>query len=98
MDFIIAKAIGNDIDKESKQLEYGNGYDFNWIINHNTDGLNFAAKVVEPVSGRVLEVYTNEPGMQFYGGNFLNGSDNGKNNRPYRSREAFCLETQHYPA
>ncbi len=97
MDFIIAKAIGKDLDKESKQLEYGNGYDFNWIINQNTEGLNFAAKVVEPVSGRIMEVYTNEPGMQFYGGNFLNGNDIGKNNRPYRFQEAFCLETQHYP-
>ena len=97
MDFRLAKAIGKDIDKNSKQLVYGNGYDLNWIINQNSEGLNFAAKVVEPRSSRVMEVYTNEPGIQFYTGNFLNGSDIGKNNRPYRSREAFCLETQHYP-
>jgi aldose 1-epimerase len=97
MDFRIAKTIGKDLDKESKQLEYGNGYDFNWVINQNTKGLNFAAKVEDPASGRVMEVYTNEPGMQFYGCNFLNGSDIGKNNRAYRSQEAFCLETQHSP-
>lgn len=97
MDFRIAKTIGKDLDQESIQLEYGNGYDFNWVINQNTEGLNFAARVEEPTSGRVIEVYTNEPGMQFYGGNFLNGSDIGKNNRVYRSQEAFCLETQHYP-
>ena len=97
MDFRIVKAIGKDLDKESKQLQYGNGYDFNWVINHNTQGLNFAARVEESTSGRVMEVYTNEPGIQFYGGNFLNGSDIGKNNRAYRFQEAFCLETQHYP-
>ena len=97
MDFRIAKAIGKDLDEESKQLEYGNGYDFNWVVNHNTEGLNFAARVEESTSGRAMEVYTNEPGMQFYSGNFLNGSDIGKNNRAYRFQEAFCLETQHYP-
>ena len=97
MDFRATKLIGQDLNKASTQLAYGNGYDFNWIINQNVDGLNFAARIEEPVSGRVMEVYTNEPGLQFYGGNFLNGSDIGKNNRPYRFQEAFCLETQHYP-
>lgn len=97
MDFRIPKAIGRDLDKASAQLEYGNGYDLNWILNQNPKGLNFAARVEEPATGRVMEVYTNEPGMQFYGGNFLNGSDIGKNNRPYKSQEALCLETQHYP-
>ena len=97
MDFRIAKIIGKDLNRESKQLVYGNGYDFNWVINQNAKGLNYAARVEEPASGRVMEVYTNEPGVQFYGGNFLNGSDVGKNNHVYRSQEAFCLETQHYP-
>ena len=97
MDFRTAKIIGKDLNRESKQLVYGNGYDFNWVINQNAKGLNYAARVEEPASGRVMEVYTNEPGVQFYGGNFLNGSDVGKNNHVYRSQEAFCLETQHYP-
>lgn len=60
-------------------------------------GLNFAARVLEPVSGRTLEVYTNEPGLQFYGGNFLDGSDTGKSGKNYEYRGAFCLETQHFP-
>ncbi|MEM9935991.1 MAG: galactose-1-epimerase, partial [Bacteroidota bacterium] len=60
-------------------------------------GLTFAAKVVEPTSGRVMEVYTTEPGLQFYGGNFLNGTTIGKRGKPYGRRTAFCLETQHFP-
>ena len=61
------------------------------------EGLNYAAKVLEPVSGRAMEVYTNEPGLQFYGGNFLNGTATGKNSKVYDYRTAFCLETQHFP-
>ena len=61
------------------------------------EGLNYAAKVIEPVSGRTMEVYTNEPGLQFYGGNFLNGTEIGKDSKAYEYRTAFCLETQHFP-
>ena len=67
------------------------------MLDAKEDGLAFAAKVHEPVSGRTLEVYTNEPGIQFYGGNFMNGKDSGKGGRIFAFRGAFCLETQHFP-
>ncbi|HWB64530.1 MAG TPA: hypothetical protein VG603_13530, partial [Chitinophagales bacterium] len=99
-DFRAAKPIGRDLNNSDRQLEYGHGYDHNFVLNKtpvNAEGLWLAAKVVEPASGRVMEVYTNEPGMQFYGGNFLNGISIGKAGVPYTFRTAFCLETQHYP-
>ena len=89
--------IGQRVDAENQQLKYGLGYDHNFVLNQKLEGLNYAAKVVEPVSGRTMEVYTNEPGLQFYGGNFLNGTEIGKNNKAYDYRTAFCLETQHFP-
>jgi aldose 1-epimerase len=89
--------IGERVDLNDSQLEYGGGYDHNFVLNQNLEGLNFAAKVIEPISGRVMEVFTNEPGLQFYGGNFLNGSVTGKENKAYKFRTAFCLETQHFP-
>ena len=97
MDFREAIAIGDRVDHEFEQLKFGLGYDHNWILNKADEGLTFAAEVVEPKSGRVLQVYTNEPAMQFYGGNFLDGSDTGKWGKKYEHRTAFCLETQHYP-
>ncbi|WP_226979593.1 aldose epimerase family protein [Zobellia roscoffensis] len=99
-DFRTPKAIGKDIEVDFDQLKLGNGYDHNFVLNEvpkNREGLTFAAKVVEPNSGRTLEVYTSEPGVQFYGGNFLNGSDLGKSGKPYVRRGSFCLETQHFP-
>lgn len=99
-DFREAKVIGKDLDSDYEQLKLGNGYDHNFVLNdgpRNAEGLVFAAKVIEPQSGRTLEVYTDEPGMQFYGGNFLDGSDIGKSGKPYIKRGSFCLETQHYP-
>lgn len=96
-DFRKPKAIGLRIKDENTQLRYGGGYDHNFVLNQNPEGLNYAAKVVEPISGRVMEVYTNEPGLQFYGGNFLDGSIIGKEGKSYKYREAFCLETQHFP-
>ena len=66
------------INAENEQLKFGGGYDHNWVLNQAETGLNYAAKVVEPNSGRTLEVYTNEPAIQFYGGNFMDGSDKGK--------------------
>jgi aldose 1-epimerase len=89
--------IGERVDSNDSQLEYGGGYDHNFVLNQNLEGLNFAAKVIEPISGRVMEVFTNEPGLQFYGGNFLNGSIIGKGGKSYNYRTAFCLETQHFP-
>lgn len=99
-DFTQLKAIGKDLEVVDRQLEFGRGYDHNFILNatpKTADGLTLAAKVIEPTSGRVVEVYTNEPGIQFYGGNFLDGNTIGKSGKPYLFRGAFCLETQHYP-
>ena len=96
-DFRQLTSIGERINQDDQQLIYGLGYDHNWILVEATEGLTFAAKVVEPVSGRTMEVYTNEPAIQFYGGNFLNGSDTGKYGKVYSFRGALCLETQHYP-
>lgn len=99
-DFRKGKAIGLDLDSKNEQLTYGLGYDHNFVLNSNpknSAGLVFAAKVEEPESGRVMEIYTNEPGLQFYGGNFLDGKTRGKSGKPFVYRGAFCLETQHFP-
>ncbi|HPF50232.1 MAG TPA: aldose epimerase family protein [Draconibacterium sp.] len=97
MDFRTPVTIGARINDDFEQLKFGNGYDHNWVLNEAEEGLTFAAKVVEPESGRTMEVYTNEPGMQFYTGNFLNGTVTGKEGVLYLFRGAFCMETQHYP-
>lgn len=99
-DFNTPKTIGRDIDANFEQLKKGNGYDHNYVLNDapvNGEGLVWAAKVVEPKSGRTMEVYTDEPGVQFYTGNFMNGSDIGKSGKPYPFRGSFCFETQHFP-
>jgi len=97
MDFRTSTAIGARINDDFEQLKFGNGYDHNWVLNATENRLNYAAKVVEPQSGRTMEVYTNEPGLQFYTGNFLDGTVTGKEGVPYLFRGAFCMETQHYP-
>jgi len=97
MDFRVPTPIGERIDADFKQLEFGKGYDHNWVLLPSDKALTFAARVLEPKSGRTLEVYTNEPGLQFYSGNFLDGSDTGKYGKTYEHRSAFCLETQHFP-
>jgi aldose 1-epimerase len=97
MEFRTPTAVGARVDENFEQLVFGKGYDHNWVLNTTESGLNFAAKVVEPVSGRTLEVFTNEPGVQFYGGNFLDGSDSGKGGKIFSHRSALCLETQHFP-
>jgi aldose 1-epimerase len=91
MDFRAPTAIGERLDDDFEQLKYGLGYDHNWVLLPAETGLNFAARVVEPESGRTMEVYTNEPGLQFYGGNFLDGSDTGKKGKVYDHRTSFCL-------
>jgi aldose 1-epimerase len=96
-DFRQPTAIGERIMNEHIQLKYGGGYDHNFALNKNGETLSLAAKVHEPNSGRTMEVFTTEPGMQFYGGNFLDGSVTGKFGKPLDFREAFCLETQHFP-
>jgi aldose 1-epimerase len=97
MDFTTATAIGARINQQDDQLKFGRGYDHNWVVNRNGDGLAFAARAYEPESGRVVEVYTTEPGLQFYTGNFLDGSIRGKSGQVYQQRFGFCLETQHFP-
>jgi len=98
MDFRKPTAIGARIDRDDEQLRFGGGYDHNWVLNKETPGaMTRAARVVEPKSGRVLEVFTTEPGIQFYCGNFLDGSNVGKRGKPYEHRTGFCLETQHFP-
>ena len=95
-DFSLPTAIGKRINLDNNQLNYGKGYDHNYVLNNSQSEKIIAAKVFEKESGRTLEVYTNEPGMQFYGGNFLSGTI-GKHDKSYKKRAAFCLETQHFP-
>ena len=100
MDFRTPTAIGDRPDDASfEQLAIGRGYDHNWVLNRELDDgeMFLAARVVEPESGRVLEVLTTEPGIQFYAGNFLDGTLIGTSGRTYRQGDGFALETQHYP-
>jgi len=96
-DFRTPTAIGARINVADVQLKNGKGYDHNWVLDRKGAGLELAAKVTEPTSGRTLEVRTTEPGLQFYSGNFLDGTIKGKGGRVYGHRSGFCLETQHYP-
>lgn len=96
-DFRQPTAIGARIDVDDQQVKNGNGYDHNWVLNKTGSGLQLAARVVEPTTGRTLEVSTTEPGVQFYTGNFLDGTITGKQGRVYKRRFGFCLETQHFP-
>lgn len=95
-DFRHGEVIGDRINKDNEQLKLGKGYDHNFVLNHRGDLKVVAAKVEDPNSGRVLEVYTDQPGIQFYTGNFLDGSVTGIGGQ-YVFRSAVCLETQHYP-
>jgi aldose 1-epimerase len=100
-DFRTPTAIGARVDqRQNTQIRYGNGYDHNWVLNRGgaaSDALVLAARVVEPSSGRTMEIYTTEPSVQFYSGNFLDGSITGKGGTVYRFRHGLALETQHYP-
>jgi aldose 1-epimerase len=96
-DFTVLTAIGKGVDANDEQIKFGGGYDHNWVLKKQSDEMSLAAKVYEPTTGRVMEIYTNEPGLQFYSGNFLDGSLTGKEGKVYKHRYAFCLETQHYP-
>ena len=98
MDLRQLVTVGKDIDNPYQQLVYGGGYDHNWVLNNGGDITKVAAKVVSPTSGIVMEVYTNEPGIQFYAGNMMaKEGDKGKLGVVYPVRGALCLETQHYP-
>ena len=95
-DFTKSTAIGARIQQNDEQLKFGNGYDHNWALDKD-NGLTLAARVVEPTTGRKMEVWTTEPGVQFYCGNFLDGTITGKAGKVYKFRYGLCLETQHYP-
>ncbi|MDH7598348.1 MAG: aldose epimerase family protein [Sedimentisphaerales bacterium] len=97
MDFRTPKPIGRDINADYDQRRFGRGYDHNWVLRRQGQGLSLAARLYEPTSGRVMEIYTTEPGIQFYSGNFLDGSITGKGGTVYKHRWGLCLETQHYP-
>jgi len=96
-DFRKAKTIGRDIEADDEQLKFGLGFDHNWVLDRKGDGMELAATLYEPKSGRVLEVITDQPAVQFYGGNFLDGRLIGKSGKPYGHRCGLCLETQHSP-
>ncbi len=96
-DFTTPHAVGERIDAADEQIKLGGGYDHNFVFAKHDGQLNLVAKVSEPTSGRVMEVLTTEPGVQFYTGNFLNGSLTGKGGKVYQRRAALCLETQHFP-
>jgi aldose 1-epimerase len=97
LDFTKSTRIGARIDDKYEQLELAHGYDHNFVINRKGAGLVLAARVYEPTTGRVLEVSTTQPGIQFYTGNFLDGTVVGKGGHVYKRRYGFCLETQHFP-
>ena len=96
-DFRKPTAIGERIDNPDTVLQYGPGYDHNWVINKPLGKLGLQARVVDPVSGRVMEVWSDEPGLQFYAGNFLDGTLTGKDGKVYQRRTGFAMEPQHYP-
>ena len=96
-DFRKPTAIGARIDDNQEQLNFGKGYDHNFVLNHKSSAWSLAARVTEPSSARVLEVLTTQPGLQFYTGNFLDGTIHGKGGKVYGRRAAFCMETQHFP-
>lgn len=97
-DFRQPKAIGTDLGVENEQLANGGGYDHNWVLDRQTpDQLELAASVLEPASGRYMEVWTDQPALQFYGGNFFDGTTTGKYGKTLNYRESIALETQKYP-
>jgi aldose 1-epimerase len=97
LDFRQATSIGARLRSADRQMAYGPGYDHNFVLNRSGEELAFAARVHEPQTGRILEVWTTEPGVQFYSGNNLNGTLCGSADRAYRQSDGFCLETQHFP-
>jgi len=97
MDLRQLAPIGANLNIGFEQLHIAGGYDHNFIVNGSTGTLREAAYAVDPQSGRTLTVFTTEPGVQFYSGNFLSGQNHGYNGKPYEKNDGFCLETQHYP-
>jgi aldose 1-epimerase len=97
LDFTTPHAIGERIQSKDQQMIFGGGYDHNFVLNSGGGKLALAAKVFCPISGRLMEVSSTEPGIQFYTGNFLDGTIKGKGGKVYRQRSGLCLETQHFP-
>jgi aldose 1-epimerase len=96
-DFLKLTVIGSRINDDNEQLKLGRGYDHNWVLDGDGKKVAVAAEAYEPTTGRVLEVLTDQPGIQFYTGNFLDGTVTGTDGKVYKQRYAFCLETQHFP-
>ena len=97
-DFRKPTAIGARINADDEQIKLGGGYDHNFVLRRNPgDPISLAARVMEPKTGRVLEVWTDQPGVQFYTGNYLDSTNIGKSGKPYAFRNGFCMETQHFP-
>ncbi len=96
-DFTKSTAVGARIDSDDEQIKLGHGYDHNWVLDSKDGKVALAAEVYEPTTGRVLQVLTDQPGIQFYTGNFLDGTVKGKGGVSYGRRSALCLETQHFP-
>lgn len=97
MDFTVMKPIGRDIGADFEQLEFGSGYDHNWVLNHRAGELSLFAKAYDEKSGRLMEAYTDLPGVQFYTGNYLESVIPGKDGVSYAPRQGYCFETQYYP-
>jgi aldose 1-epimerase len=96
-DFTTPTAIGTRLNTNDQQMKFGHGYDHNWVLNRKGEGVELAATVYSPITGIQLDVLTDQPGLQFYGGNFLNGKLQGKTGEFYKFRSGLCLETQHFP-
>ena len=96
-DFTTPTTIGARIEQPDQQLKFGKGYDHNWVFDKTIGHLTLLARVTEPTTGRVLEVFSTEPGLQFYSGNFLDGTLKGKGGTVYNFRNGFCMEPQHFP-
>lgn len=96
-DFLQPKKVGRDIEINNEQINFGNGYDHCWVLNNYGDSVRFVASAYDDSSGRLLEVYSDQPGIQFYSGNFLDGSLKSKYEGNYDFRSGFCLETQNFP-
>jgi aldose 1-epimerase len=97
MDFRTPTPIGARINDSYEQLQFGKGYDHNWVLRNGSGKVRKAAELYEPQSGRLMTVFTDQPGLQFYSGNFLDGTARGKNGIVYGHRSALCLETQAFP-
>ncbi|NJO89499.1 MAG: galactose mutarotase [Chloroflexia bacterium] len=96
-DFNQPTEIGKRVNEEIVQLKFGGGYDHNWVLSKEKDGEELICSVYSPITKINMDVFTDQPGIQFYGGNFIDGTQTGKSGKNYRYRSAFCLETQHYP-